>query len=48
MSKTYQKTDRGGQPAVPGLGEIAVPEQVIVSMTEIAEWAGEDLLALCS
>jgi hypothetical protein len=46
VSKTNQKTDRGGQPAAPGLGEIAVPEQVIVSMTEIAESAREGLLAL--
>jgi putative transposase len=46
VSKTYQKTGRGGQPAAPALGEISVPEQVIVSMTEIAESAKEGLLAL--
>jgi putative transposase len=45
VSNTYQKDRRraqpGGQP-----GEIAVPEQVIVSMAEIAESAREGLLAL--
>ena len=45
MSNTYQKDRRraqlDGQP-----GEIAVPEQVIVSMAEIAESAREGLLAL--
>ena len=45
MSNTYQKNSRHAQP--DGLpGEIAVPEQVIVSMTEIAESAKEGLLAL--
>ena len=45
MSNTYQKNSRRAQP--DGLpGEIAVPEQVIVSMTEIAESAKEGLLAL--
>ena len=45
MSNTYQKRTRHAQP--DGLpGEIAVPEQVIVSMTEIAESAKEGLLAL--
>ena len=45
MSKTYQKdhhrAQRDRQP-----GEIVVPEQVIVSMAEIAESAKEGLLAL--
>ena len=45
MSNTYQKTghraQRDRQP-----GEIAVPEQVVVSMAEIAESAKEGLLAL--
>jgi putative transposase len=45
VSNTYQKNSRRAQP--DGLpGEIAVPEQVIVSMTEIAESAKEGLLAL--
>ena len=45
MSNTYQKNSRHAQP--DGLpGEIAVPEQVIVSMAEIAESAKEGLLAL--
>jgi len=46
VRKTYQKTGRGGQPAAPVPGEITVPEQVIVSMAEIAESAREGLLAL--
>ena len=45
MSKTYQKNRR-----LPSLtrspAEVAVPEQVIVSMAEIAESAKEGLLAL--
>ena len=45
MSNTYQKDRRHAQP--DGLpGEVAVPEQVIVSMAEIAESAKEGLLAL--
>ncbi len=45
MSNTYQKRTRHAQrDGLPG--EIAVPEQVIVSMTEIAESAKEGLLAL--
>ena len=45
MSNTYQKNRRRAQPdRLPG--EIAVPEQVIVSMAEIAESAKEGLLAL--
>ncbi len=45
MSNTYQKDRRRAQPdGQPG--EIAVPEQVIVSMAEIAESAREGLLAL--
>ena len=45
MSNTYQKTGRRAQPDRQP-GEIAVPEQVIVSMAEIAESAREGLLAL--
>jgi putative transposase len=45
VSNTYQKTGRRAQPDGQ-LGEIAVPEQVIVSMAEIAESAREGLLAL--
>ena len=45
MSNTYQKDGRRAQPDRPP-GEIAVPEQVIVSMAEIAESAKEGLLAL--
>ncbi len=45
MSNTYQKTGRRAQPD-PLLGEVAVPEQVVVSMTEIAGAAKEGLLAL--
>jgi hypothetical protein len=45
VSKTYQKGRRAGQAAAP-LAEVAVPEQVIVSMAEIAESAKEGLLAL--
>ena len=45
MSNTYQKDRRRAQPdRLPG--EVAVPEQVIVSMAEIAESAKEGLLAL--
>jgi hypothetical protein len=45
VSNTYQKTGRRAQPD-PLLGEVAVPEQVAVSMTEIAGAAKEGLLAL--
>jgi putative transposase len=45
VSNTYQKDRRRAQPDRP-LGEVAVPEQVIVSMAEIAESAKEGLLAL--
>ena len=45
MSNTYQMDRRRAQPDWPG-GEVAVPEQVIVSMAEIAESAKEGLLAL--
>ena len=45
MSNTYQKNRRRGQ-LDPVAGEVAVPEQVIVSMAEIAESAKEGLLAL--
>jgi putative transposase len=45
VSNTYQKNRRRAEPErLPG--EIAVPEQVIVSMAEIAESAKEGLLAL--
>ncbi len=45
MSNTYQKDHHRAQPdRLPG--EVAVPEQVIVSMAEIAESAKEGLLAL--
>ena len=45
MSNTYQKNSRRAQP--DGLPvEVAVPDQVIVSMAEIAESAKEGLLAL--
>ena len=45
MSNTYQKNRRRAQPD-PVPGEVAVPEQVIVSMAEIAGAAKEGLLAL--
>ena len=45
MSNTYQKNRRRAQPD-PLPAEVAVPEQVIVSMAEIAESAKEGLLAL--
>ncbi|HXZ76444.1 MAG TPA: IS256 family transposase [Streptosporangiaceae bacterium] len=45
MSNTYQKNHRRAQPD-PVPGEVAVPEQVIVSMAEIAGAAKEGLLAL--
>jgi putative transposase len=45
VSNTYQKTSRRAQPD-PSLAEVAVPEQVIVSMAEIAGAAKEGLLAL--
>jgi putative transposase len=45
VSNTYQMDRCRAQPDRPG-GEVAVPEQVIVSMAEIAESAREGLLAL--
>ena len=45
MSNTYQKNRRRAEPD-PVRGEITVPEQVIVSMADIAESAREGLLAL--
>jgi putative transposase len=45
VSNTYQKMGRRAQPD-PLAGEVAVPEQVIVSMAEVAESAKEGLLAL--
>jgi hypothetical protein len=45
VSNTYQKKFRRAQPD-PMPAEVAVPEQVIVSMAEIAESAKEGLLAL--
>ena len=47
MSNTYQKDRRRAQPDRQP-GEIAVPEQVVVSMAEIAESAKEGLLALAA
>jgi putative transposase len=45
VSNTYQKNSRRAQPdLLPG--RVAVPEQVLVSMAEIAESAKEGLLAL--
>ena len=46
MSNTYQKNARRAEPGLLMAGEIAVPEQVIVSMAEIAGAAKEGLLAL--
>jgi putative transposase len=45
VSNTYQNKSRRAQPD-PLPGDVAVPEQVIVSMAEIAESAREGLLAL--
>jgi putative transposase len=45
VSNTYQKNGRGAQTG-PVPVEVTVPEQVIVSMAEIAESAKEGLLAL--
>jgi transposase-like protein len=45
VSNIYQKTSRRAQPD-PQPCEVAVPEQVVVSMTEIAGAAKEGLLAL--
>jgi len=45
VSNTYQKKRCHAQPD-PRPAEVAVPEQVVVSMTEIAESAREGLLAL--
>jgi transposase-like protein len=45
VSKTYQKKSRRAQPD-PMPAEVAVPEQVIVSMAEIAGSVKEGLLAL--
>jgi putative transposase len=45
VSNTYQKMSRRAQPD-PEPGEVAIPEQVVVSMTEIAGAAREGLLAL--
>jgi putative transposase len=45
VSNTYQKDSRRAQPGRQP-GAIAVPEQVVVSMAEIAESAKEGLLAL--
>ena len=45
MSNTYQKRTRHAEPdRLPG--EMTIPEQVVVSMAEIAESAKEGLLAL--
>jgi len=45
VSNPYQKKSRRAQPD-PAPAEVAVPEQVIVSMAEIAAAAKEGLLAL--
>jgi putative transposase len=45
VSNTYQKKSRSAQPD-PMPAEVAVPEQVILSMAEIAESVKEGLLAL--
>jgi hypothetical protein len=45
VSNTYQKDRRRAQPG-PLPGEVAVQEQVVVSMAGIAESAKEGLLAL--
>jgi hypothetical protein len=45
VSSTYQEDRRRGQ-SEPRAGEVAMPEQVVVSMSEIAESAREGLLAL--
>jgi putative transposase len=45
VSNTYQRKLRRAQPG-PLPGEITVPEQVLVSMAEVAESAKEGLLAL--
>jgi hypothetical protein len=45
VSNTYQKNRRRAEPDRQP-GEITVPEQVVVSMAEIAESAKEGLLAL--
>jgi putative transposase len=45
VSNTYQKNSRRAEPG-PQPSGIAVPEQVVVSMAEIAESAKEGLLAL--
>jgi putative transposase len=45
VSNTYQKSRRRAQPD-PVPGQVAVPEQVVVSMAGIAESAKEGLLAL--
>jgi transposase-like protein len=46
VSKTYQKTTRRDEPDPQDAGQIALPEQVIVSLAEIAASAKEGLLAL--
>jgi hypothetical protein len=46
VSKTYQKTTRPDEPDPQDAGQIAVPEQVIVSLAGIAESAKDGLLAL--
>ncbi len=46
MSNTYQKKPRRAQPDPQPADEVSVPEQVVVSMTEIAGSVKEGLLAL--
>ena len=44
MSNTYQKKPRRAQPDPQPADEVSVPEQVVVSMTEIAGSVKEGLL----
>ncbi len=46
VSKTYQENSGAGQPTAPESGEIAVPEQVVLSLAEIAASVKESLLTL--
>jgi transposase-like protein len=46
VSKTYQKTTGRGETASRDGAELVVPEQLVVSLAEIAESAKEGLLAL--
>jgi hypothetical protein len=46
VSKNYQKTMRRDEPDPQGAGQMDLPEQVLVSLAEIAESAKDGLLAL--